>query len=89
MNDQLLQTVQAFADRASQGPVTRRDMMSFGAETLDLFVTAEDRMLDSLSLDQRASVRDEATDPTSFVDPQIVAVAKSLSGAMGKREDAP
>jgi hypothetical protein len=89
MNDQLLQTVQEFADRASQGPVSRRDMMTFGAETLDLFVSAEDRMLNSLSLEQRAAVRDEATDPTSFVDPQIVAVVKSLSGALEKNQGAP
>ncbi len=89
MNDQLLQTVQEFADRANQGTVGRRDMMTFGSETLDLFVTAEDRMLNSLSVEQRASVRDEATDPTSFVDPQIVAVVKSLSGALDKNKDAP
>lgn len=89
MNDQLLQTVQAFADRANQGPITRRDMMTFGSETLDLFVTAEDRMLQSLSIEQRASVREDATDPTSFVDPQIVAVVQSLSGALDKNKDAP
>jgi hypothetical protein len=64
-------------------------MMTFGAETLDLFVSAEDRMLNSLSVEQRASVRDEATDPTSFVDPQIVAVVKSLSGALDKNKEAP
>lgn len=89
MNDQLLQTVQEFADRANQGPITRRDMMTFGAETLDLFVNAEDRMLQSLSIEQRAAVREDATDPTAFVDPQIVAVVQSLSGALDKNKDAP
>lgn len=81
MNQALLASARDFADRSlAEGTMSRRDVMSFGADSLSLLVDAEDRLLGALTPDQRAAVRDEATDPTSFVDPQIVSIFEEIQG---------
>lgn len=64
----------------TQGEPSRRDMMRLGADTLDAMVVAEDRVLAVLDPGQRDAVRPEATDPASFVDPEIVDLLLDLDG---------
>lgn len=54
------------------GEPDRRTMMAMGADTLDLLVSSEDRMLEVLTPEQREALRDEVTDPTAFVDPSVI-----------------
>lgn len=81
MNDELYGLAQDLVDDlATNGEPNRRDMMRYGADVLDILVTAEDRMIGSLDADQVAGLREEATDPSSFVDPAILDVLQSLEG---------
>jgi len=73
MNDQLFDVTRDFLDRTRGGEVApRRDMMALGADVLDILTTAESSVLDQMTPSQRAAVREEATDPTSFVDPGLL-----------------
>jgi hypothetical protein len=56
----------------SGGEPSRRDMMGFAADALDIFITAEDAITDSLDDDQLASVEDGSLDPFSYVDPELI-----------------
>lgn len=79
MNDDLVRLGTDFLDRVRVGDLSpRRDGMAFGADLLDVLVTTESQMLDTLTPAQRVRVREEATDPTSFVDPRVVDLLDDL-----------
>lgn len=83
MNDQLFSVTRDFLERTRAGEtMPRRDTMALGADVLDILTTAESRMLDEMTPSQREAVREEATDPTSFLDP-------SLIDLLGEYEDLP
>ena len=60
------------------GEPGRHDMMVFAADTLDVLLAAEEQLYGAFDEDQRAAVDDEATDPLSFVDGQILEVLAEL-----------
>lgn len=69
MNDRLKGLVARVAEETRDGQEPdRRVSMRIAADGLDAFVQAEDEILSALTPDQLAAVRDEATDPTSFID---------------------
>lgn len=88
MNDQLFTTLRDALEGGAPGePLSRREMMGLGAEVFDILVTAEDRMLDVLTPDQRQRVREEATDPTSFFDPGLIDLLDGFQDRFGVAED--
>jgi hypothetical protein len=81
MNDALDGLAREFVQRTRDGePMGRREMMAFGADLLDVLVTAEDKVLGSIEADQRSALREEASDPTSYVDARIVDMISELEG---------
>lgn len=81
MNEELTQVARDVAARIRDGEEPgRRELMSLGAEMLDVLVATEDRMLGALTPEQRALVRDEASDPTAFIDPSIVDLLEDFRG---------
>ncbi len=79
MNTSLQDIARDFVDRSRSGEVVgRREAMGFGSELIDVLVTTEDRILGALTPEQRAMAREEATDPTAFVDASIVDMLSEL-----------
>ena len=79
MNDALYGLAEDFAERVRMGEEpTRREAMEFAADTLDVMLTAEDRIVDSLDDDQLADVDPGVHDPFSWVDSSIVDVFMDL-----------
>ena len=79
MNDALYGLAEDFAERVRTGEEpTRREAMEFAADTLDVMLTAEDRIVDSLDDDQLADVDPGVHDPFSWVDSSIVDVFMDL-----------
>lgn len=73
MNDELaILADEAVARVREYGEPTRHEMMVFAADTLDVLITAEERMWGSLSDGQLAAVEDEALDPFSYVEPALL-----------------
>ncbi|HMV69424.1 MAG TPA: hypothetical protein PKA64_21460, partial [Myxococcota bacterium] len=54
--------------------------MRLTADGLDAFVAAEDEMRAALTPEQLADVRDEATDPTSFIDARVIDAFAEVAG---------
>ncbi len=87
MNDQLYDVTRSFLERAHRDDIyPRRDTMALGADVLDVLVSTEQRILDGLTPGQRANVREEATDPTSFVDPSLLDLAGEFENLPQVRE---
>lgn len=81
MNVELTDMAHELVDQVmADGTPNRRDTMALGADVLDLMVRTEDRMLGSLSPDQRARLGDDVTDPTAFIDPGVVEILQRLEG---------
>jgi hypothetical protein len=72
MNDELDGLARRAVDAFESGEPSRRELMQLGGEVLEVLVSAEDRVLNTLTPEQRAAVDEEITDPTAFVDPRIV-----------------
>lgn len=82
MNDRLEElALQFFQQVETEGEPNRRDLYRMAADTMDAFVSAEDGILASLTPEQRAAVRQEATDPTSFVDDRVIGLLANLDQA--------
>lgn len=62
----------------SGGEPSRREMMLFASETLDVLLESEDALFGALTPEQREAVEDEALDPMSFIDGRVVDVLMEL-----------
>ncbi len=79
MNDSLFDIAEGFVDPIVAGiEPTRRETMEFAADTLEVLLSAEDRMRESLTDDQLDRLDPDATDALSHVDPAIVDVLMDL-----------
>jgi hypothetical protein len=78
MNADLEVLAEEFVATVSEGEPSRRDMMSFAADTLDVLIDTEDRLGGVLDDEQLEAVSDEALDPTAYVDGAIVDVLSRL-----------
>ncbi|MFT4624672.1 MAG: hypothetical protein ACI8PZ_003331 [Myxococcota bacterium] len=79
MNDELYAIAEDLAAQVRQGVrPSRRETMEFAADTLDVLLTAEDRMLNSLDDDQLDALDEGAHDPLAWVDPGLVDVFLEL-----------
>ncbi|MCB9662768.1 MAG: hypothetical protein H6732_01550 [Alphaproteobacteria bacterium] len=79
MNDELEGIARELVSLSAEGRAPgRRDVMRLGADVFDVLVVTEERMLEALEPDQRAALREESTDPTSFVDPAILGIVGEL-----------
>jgi hypothetical protein len=52
--------------------------MEFGADALDVLLSAEDAMRNTLTPAQRAAMDEEALDPLSWIDPSLLDVLAGL-----------
>lgn len=85
MNDRLEElALQFFQQVETEGEPDRRELYRMAADTMDAFVSAEDGILASLTPEQRAAVRQEATDPTSFVDDRVIGLLANLDQGAAK-----
>jgi hypothetical protein len=81
MNDRLSTLAEDLIDEVvANGEPGRRESMGFAADALDIFLSAEDAMMNAMTAEQREVVREEATDATAFVDPDIVDILIQLDG---------
>jgi hypothetical protein len=79
MNDELLDLAKDFvAEFEEGGEPTRRDAMAFAADALDVLVTAEDSFAASLDDDQLEALPEEALDPLSHLDPELLDLLAQL-----------
>lgn len=80
MNDELGDLARRAVDAFGEGEPSRRELMQLGSEVLDVLVSTEERVLNTLTPEQREQVGEDVTDPTSFVDPGIVDVIARMGG---------
>lgn len=78
MNADLHALAEDFVATASEGEPSRRDLMVFASDTLEVFIGTEDALYEALPEDQREQVSEEALDPMSYVDGGIVDVLSGL-----------
>lgn len=80
MNDRLVDVVEraSLAMRDGEEP-ERLEMFRLAADGLEAFAAAEEGILSQLTPEQRAAVREEATDPTSFIDARVVDMLEGMS----------
>jgi hypothetical protein len=79
MNDELYGIAEELAERVqAEAQPSRREAMEFAADTLDVLLTAEDRIVDSLDDDQLGALDEGAHDPFSWVDPGLLDVFAEL-----------
>jgi hypothetical protein len=73
MNTALREIAEDVVDRVQEyGEPTRHEMMVFAADTLDVLIEAEERMVGTLDEDQMEQVDDASVDPFSYVDPELL-----------------
>ncbi len=79
MNDDLAVLVEDFVHAldSGEGP-SRRDMMVYAAETLDVMIRTEDELYDLLTAGQIAAMEDSALDPFSYIDPSLVELVEDV-----------
>ena len=64
--------------QASGAEPSRRDMMAFAADSLDVLIDSEDAITATLTPDQIAALSEESLDPLSYVDGSLVDVLSEL-----------
>lgn len=73
MNASLTDIARDLVETVGQGEEpTRREIMGFAADTLDVLITADDAIHGALDPDQLQSASDASVDPFSYVDPAIL-----------------
>lgn len=81
MNDRLVELSYQLVDATEGGgEPDRREMMGLASDVLHTLVEAERGMLGALTPEQVEAVRQEATDPTAFVDAAVLDVLSEISG---------
>lgn len=79
MNAELHDLAEDMVDRFREGgEPTRREAMVFAADVLDVVISAEDRMAESLDPEQREVVDEAALDPFSYIDPSLLDLLSEL-----------
>jgi len=79
MNDDLHELAEGMVSRFREhGEPTRREAMVFAADVLDVVITAEDRMAESLDPEQLDDVDEAALDPFSYIDPALLDLLSEL-----------
>jgi hypothetical protein len=79
MNDTLIGLGEELTGIIASGEdPTRRDAMEFTADALDALLDAEDQMRGALDDEQLADLDDEALDPFSYIDPELIDVLMEL-----------
>jgi hypothetical protein len=79
MNSSLRGLAEEFVQTVQDGQEpSRRDLMLFASDTLDVLIEAEDSLYGALPPDQRAALEDQVLDPTSYVDGSVVDVLAEL-----------
>ena len=79
MNADLKSLATEFMNTVADGErPSRRDLMSFSADALDVFITAEDAFTENLDLEQIEAAAAEATDPMQYIDPEILRLVEEL-----------
>jgi len=73
MNGELRDLARIFVDDIAKRDTepTRHELMVFAADTLDVVLSAGDKMSAALSEEQRRGVTEESIDPLSYVDPAL------------------
>lgn len=80
MNDDLIRLANELKGQMQEGAEpSRRDAMLYAAETLDVFLSAEDDLRAAFTEDQLANLQDESLDPMSYVDPTLIDVLQDLN----------
>lgn len=83
MNDQLIDlSYELIAVTKERGEPDRRTLMQVGADALNILNDAETRMLESLTPEQVAELSEEATDPLSFLDPELVTPLREIAATV-------
>lgn len=79
MNTNLRSLAEEFVEtvKAGEDP-SRRDMMLFAADTLDVLIETEDALYGALPAEQREDLEDSVLDPTSYVDSSVIDVLAAL-----------
>jgi hypothetical protein len=80
MNADLQALAEEFVATTREGEPSRRDLMVFASDTLEILIGTEDALYDALPEDQREGIAEEALDPLSYVDGGIVDVLAELDG---------
>ncbi len=78
MNTDLKVLATEFVARFDASEPSRRNMMVFAADTLDVLIDTEDRLAETLTDEQMDAVREESLDPLSYVDPSLLDVLAEL-----------
>ena len=79
MNGNLRALAEEFVATIEEGTEpSRRDMMLFAADTLDVLIETEDALYQALPEGQRESLDDAVLDPTSYVDASVIDVLSAL-----------
>ena len=87
MNDDLQQIADDLVERFGDGSEpSRRDMMAFAADTLDVLLEADEGMLGPLDAEQLEAASEEALDPLQYVDPSIIDTLSQLDLDRRRRE---
>ena len=73
MNQELRDIAEEFV-RMAEGDVepSRRDVMAMTADIMNTLVSTEDRMLETLSAEQITNLQENSTDPTAYIDPELL-----------------
>lgn len=80
MNDDLIGLAEELREQVELGgEPSRRDAMLYAAETLDVFLTAEDELRGVFTDDQIGNLQEESLDPMSYVDPALIDVLQDLN----------
>jgi hypothetical protein len=72
LTDELLEQVNTDED------ITRHDMMTYAADVLDIMIEADEAIVASLDEDVVQDIEDEAIDPFSHIDPEIISMLGGL-----------
>ena len=79
MNAALLEIADDFVATVGEGEEpSRREIMGFAADTLDVLITADDAVHGVLDADQVAAASESSLDPFSYVDPQILDILSEV-----------
>lgn len=79
MNADLKALAEEFVETVKDGQEpSRRDLMTFAADTLDVLIETEDALYGALPPEQREQLTDEVLDPTSYVDSSVVDILSTL-----------
>ncbi len=72
MNDDLTDLAEGFVEGLAERDPSRREMMVFAADVLDVFIEADDHIASTFDAEQLEAAADESVDPFSYVDPGLV-----------------